>query len=148
MLRPIRGAELVADQAIDGLGVGDAQERLGEAHEHDPLLGGERVFVQEGVETAFAEALPAHFDDEAAGALGDAVEGVGREFRGGEQPLHHRRLVLAIGREDRRPERRWRNGRFAIDDAHLRASAERVVGTEKPSRSGSSASITKLDVPE
>src|SRR5262249_33829130 len=73
MLRPVGGPERVADQAIDGLGVGNAQERLGETHEHDALLGGERVLVQEGVEATFAEALPTPLDDEAARTLGDAV---------------------------------------------------------------------------
>jgi hypothetical protein len=31
MARPIGLAELVADQPVDGVGVGDAQQRLGEA---------------------------------------------------------------------------------------------------------------------
>ena len=38
--RPL--ADLLGDQRIGRVGVGDAQQRLGEAHQDDALLGGER----------------------------------------------------------------------------------------------------------
>ena len=55
MARPIGRAELVADQPVDGLGVGHAQQRLGEAHQRHALLRGQRVFVQERVDAAVAD---------------------------------------------------------------------------------------------
>ena len=47
MARPFAGAQLVADQPVGGVGVGDAQQRLGEAHQHDALARAQLVFVQE-----------------------------------------------------------------------------------------------------
>ena len=37
MPRPIGAGELVADQPIDRVGIGNAQQRLGEAHQRDAL---------------------------------------------------------------------------------------------------------------
>ena len=104
--------------------------------------------MQEGVETALAEPLPAYLDDETARALGDPVEGVGREVRGGEQTFDHRRLVLPVGGKDGRAKPRCRSLCVPVDEAHWGASAERSCGIGKPSRRGSSGSITKSDVPE
>ncbi len=47
VLLPIAGPELVADQTVGGLGVGDPQERLGQAHERDALGGVELVFLKQ-----------------------------------------------------------------------------------------------------
>ena len=80
MALPVGLADLVADQPVDGLGIGDAQQRLGEAHQRDALGRGQRVFVQKGVDAAFAEALAAHRGDEGAGGRGDAVARFGRKF--------------------------------------------------------------------
>ena len=52
MARPVGLAELVADQLVDGVGIGNAQQRLGEAQERHPLLRGQRVLVQQGVDLA------------------------------------------------------------------------------------------------
>ena len=49
---PVGGGNLVADQLVDGLGIGDAQQRLGETHQSHALLRGQGVFVQKGVEPA------------------------------------------------------------------------------------------------
>ena len=45
-------AELVLDQPVGGRGVGHAQERLGQHHEGEPLLGRERVFPQHLLDAA------------------------------------------------------------------------------------------------
>ena len=56
-----RSASLSLDQRVGGLGVGDAQQRLGQAHQHHALAAGQLVFVQEGVEPAGAHALLARW---------------------------------------------------------------------------------------
>ncbi len=38
MARPVGLAELVADQLVDGVGVGNAQQRLGQAQKRHPFL--------------------------------------------------------------------------------------------------------------
>ena len=54
-LLPIGGGDLVADQPVGGLGVGNAQQRLGEAHQRHALAARERVFLQEGIDAALPE---------------------------------------------------------------------------------------------
>ena len=44
---PLRAGELVADERVGGLGVRDAQQRLGETHQHDALARGEPEAAQE-----------------------------------------------------------------------------------------------------
>ena len=103
---PIGPAELVADQPVDGPGIGDAQQRLGEAQERHALLRGQRVFVQKRVDAALAEPLAAHRDDEAAGALGDPVAHFGRDLGRGEDPRHRLGLVDPGAVADRGAQRR------------------------------------------
>ncbi len=105
MLLPIGEAQLVADQPVGGGRIGNAQQRLGEAHQHHALLAREGIFMEEGVEPALADALAPHGEDELARARGDAVEAVGRQAQLGEQPLVDRRLVGAIKRAHLRPAR-------------------------------------------
>ena len=47
-------ADLVGDQFIGRLRIGDPQKRLRQAHQHHPFLAGQVVFVHEGVEPARA----------------------------------------------------------------------------------------------
>ncbi len=44
---PVAPAELVADQSVAGLVVGNAQQCLGETHQRDPLRAGERIFAHQ-----------------------------------------------------------------------------------------------------
>ena len=46
------GRELVLDQAVGGGGIGHPQQRLGQHHEGEPLLGGQRIGVQEILDPA------------------------------------------------------------------------------------------------
>src|SRR3546814_1875971 len=55
-----------------GGGVGDAQQRLGEAHEHHALAAGQLELVQEGVKAAEPDPLAPHRRHQAARLLGDA----------------------------------------------------------------------------
>ena len=52
-------ADLLGDQGIGRVLVGDAQQGLGEAHQDDALLGGEAVFVHEGIDAAVLVAIGA-----------------------------------------------------------------------------------------
>src|SRR4051794_12553878 len=84
---PVGGSNLVADQLIDGLGIGDAQQRLGETHQSHALLRGQDVFVQKGVEPAAADPLPAHGGYEPARGYAYPVARLGRQF-GGDGDAH------------------------------------------------------------
>ena len=52
MRAPVAVADLVADQRVARRAVGDAQQRLGQAHQRHALLGGERVFVHQRLDPA------------------------------------------------------------------------------------------------
>ena len=54
VMRPVAGRELVLDQAVGGGGVGHAQQRLGQHHQREALLGRERIGVQEILDAAEA----------------------------------------------------------------------------------------------
>ena len=73
-------AELVLDQPVGGGGVRHAQQRLGQHHQGEPLLGGERV-------------LPQHLLD----AAEPAAVGADRLDRGRARAASIR--ALALGRE-------------------------------------------------
>ena len=47
VVRPVAGFQLVLDQAVGGAGIGHPQQRLGQHHQRQALLGGERIGVQE-----------------------------------------------------------------------------------------------------
>ena len=120
MAVPIGGGDLVADQLVDGLGVRDAQQRLGEAHQRDAFGRGQRVFVQEGVEPAFAEPFAAHSVDEPARGDGDALARFGGHVGGGEDARIRCRLVLPVGVADRGAQPRFRGQGSGEDEIHLR----------------------------
>ena len=73
MRLPMAAGDLVGDQRVGGLGVGDAQQRLGEAHQDDAFLAGKAVFVHEGVDAGVLAAVGARGMDEPAGELGRAA---------------------------------------------------------------------------
>ena len=47
MARPVAAADRAGDQPVGGRGVGDAEQRLGEAEQQHPLLARQPIFVQE-----------------------------------------------------------------------------------------------------
>ena len=102
---PIGGGNLVADQLVDGLGIGDAQQRLGETHQRHALLRGQGVFVQKGVEPA-AGPLPAHCGHEPARGHAYPVARLGRQFGGGSDACVGLGFVEAVPVADRRPQLR------------------------------------------
>ena len=52
MGRPVAVGHLVADQRVAGGVVGDAQQRLGEAHQRHAFLARERIFVDQPLDAA------------------------------------------------------------------------------------------------
>ena len=84
-VEPAAGGELVLDQPVRGRGVGHAQQRLGQHHQRQALLGRQRISVQEIVDAAEPAGLGADRLDQPprAGidaALGGALaRGVGEE---------------------------------------------------------------------
>ncbi len=64
---PVALAELVPDQPVGGGGIGDAQQRLGQAHQRDPLLAGEGKFLHQRVDAGRARALGPHRQDQPPG---------------------------------------------------------------------------------
>ena len=81
MLLPVRRPEFVADQAICRCLIGNAQQRFGETHKHDTFLTGKLVFLHEGVDATFADALFSHLANQRAGTGVDAVQGFPVEVR-------------------------------------------------------------------
>ena len=118
MALPIGGGDLVADQPVDRVAVGDAQQRLGEAHQRHPLGRRQRVFVQEGVDPAMRRALVAHRGDEAARGRLDAAVGGGRQLGGGEDQRIGGGFVAAVGRLDRRAQPGLGRRRGGEDEIH------------------------------
>src|SRR3546814_3474149 len=49
---PVGVAQLVADQAVGGVAIGDAQQRLGHAHQQHALFRAEIVLAHEGFDRA------------------------------------------------------------------------------------------------
>ena len=46
MAGPIRRRDFIFDQRIDGVGIRNAQQRLGQTHQRDAFVGGQAVFGQ------------------------------------------------------------------------------------------------------
>ena len=59
MRAPVPGADFFRDQAIGGLVIGDAQQRLGQAHQRNPLFVGQPEFLEKGIQGAGLMTAPA-----------------------------------------------------------------------------------------
>ena len=71
MRTPIALADFIADQAVDGGVIGDAQQGFGQAHQSDTLLAGQRKFMHQIIHSARALAIMAHSGHQPSGAFGD-----------------------------------------------------------------------------
>ena len=96
MLFPVCRSKLVANQAVRGFLVGNAQQGFGKAHEHHAFLTGKLVLLHESVDAALADAVVAHLGNQRAGVLGDALQGLGVEMRRIQQRVDHLCLVTAV----------------------------------------------------
>ena len=100
-VEPAAGGELVLDQAVGGRGVGHAQQRLGQHHQRQALLGGERIGVQQILDAAEARRPGADRLDQPARARVDAA------LRGGRGRLRQEnRGQFLVRRRVRRSKRR------------------------------------------
>ena len=98
---PFAAADLVGDQRVARRGVGNAQQRLGHAHQRDALLAGKVVFAHQSLDQAGRPAWRAIGDQPARHRLrllGDCR----RQLGGGDQRRHDLGLGRAIERVDRR----------------------------------------------
>ena len=116
--QPAAGGELVLDQAVGGGGVGHAQQRLGQHHERQPLLGRERIGVQEFFDAAEPAGLGADGLDQPvraridAGFRGSVARGLGKKAR----------RQLFVGRRKRRSK--WSAGQEQPGHRALHSAAD------------------------
>ncbi len=132
MAFPVGAGELVLDQQVGGLRIGNPQQRLGQAHQHDPFPARQLVFMQEGVEPALAEPLLAHRADQRARARRDAVQHVVRQLRLRQQRFGRGRLVGAQCRAQPPPQRPGGDRRF--DEDHGSTPARLICAGQQPIR--------------
>ena len=116
MVAPLPARQLVADQPVDGLGIGDPEQRFGEAHQDDALVARQGVLVQERIQPAGQRIRRPRALDQAIGGMADAIARAGREARRGRQGLDRGAFVGQMGIADRRAE--LIDGRRLTDERH------------------------------
>ncbi len=87
--RPVAARKLVLDQPIGRDGIGHPQERLGEHHKREPLLGGQRVGMEEILNAAEPAGPCANALNEARCIGIDFEFGCGRTSRAIEELRRH-----------------------------------------------------------
>ena len=90
-------AELVLDEPVGGRRVRHPQQRLGEDHQGEPLLGGERIFPQHLLDAAEAAALRPDRLDEARRRGVDPALALRRQAAVRQQAARDGGVVLRIG---------------------------------------------------
>ena len=64
MMLPLRAADLVLDQLVAGIGVRNAQQGFGEAHQDHAFFAGQLILVEKRADTAGAHFARAHCDNQ------------------------------------------------------------------------------------
>ncbi len=100
MRLPVADADLVADQRVARGAVGDAQQRLGEAHQRDALLARQREFLDHALDDAGARFSPQRLDKLRRQHL-RLCSRLRRLARPGEQAGQALRFRPAVGGGDR-----------------------------------------------
>ena len=97
MLVPLGGVQLVANQRIGRLGIRHAQQRLGQAHEHDAFLGVEAVLLQQGIDTIAGIVTLAYIFDQPGRTLrqGRHIFWLGQRLQLGDISSFVYRVVVA-----------------------------------------------------
>ena len=103
MAMPVGLGDLVADQAVGGVGVGNPQQGLGQAHEDDTLLVGKPVLVEEGFDAALAAPHRPHPAHQRGGALLHAPVRAGPATQLGQKGDDAGGFVGPVGGFDRQP---------------------------------------------
>ena len=129
-VRPVAGRELVLDQPVGGRGVRHAQQRLGQHHQRQTLLGRERIGVQEILDAAEPAGLRRGSPRSAAGRARRC--GLRPPRRAAPRPAKRPRERLVrrrIGRAERRQRRRCRSAacRASSSQACQRARSRRIL---------------------
>jgi hypothetical protein len=98
---PVAARELVADEPVGGRRIGNAQQRLGDAHQQHPFVRAEAVFGQELLDAGGAGPVRAHAFDPRGRLRGDGARRlvVRRGLRG--EALERAGLVGEEGGADR-----------------------------------------------
>ena len=113
---PVAARDLVADQRVARRGVGNTQQRLGEAHQRDALLARQRIFLHQTLDAGALVLGAQRGDERRRGRGGVAADRVGQR-RGVEQRREALCLRPAIGGGDRGAQRRLRaDGRREIGE--------------------------------
>ncbi len=100
MFFPMPFGELFGDELVGRLGVGDPQQRLGDAHKDDAFLAGKAVLAHERVDAGVLAAVGARGIDETARKLGRAAALVLAEHGALDQPVEQALLVDEMMRGD------------------------------------------------
>ncbi len=129
VLLPVRVAELVTDQLVGGLLVGDAQQRLGHAHQQHAFLAAQVVLAHEGLDRPLVLGAGAHPGDQVGGQrlhLGLVGGGQARLL---EQFAHVLGLILQPRGGDRGAQGLGRGGQFRGKQRRGRRGRHRRGGT-------------------
>ncbi|MCW0416701.1 hypothetical protein NB689_002455 [Xanthomonas sacchari] len=125
VLLPVRIAELVADQLVGGVLVGDAQQRFGHAHQQHAFLAAEVVLAHEGLDRALVLGAGAHPGDQVGGQrLHPGLVGRG-QARLLEQFAYVFGFVLEPGGGDRRAQGLRRGREFGGQQGRRRRGRHR-----------------------
>ena len=95
--RPIAGRELVLDQPVGGGGIRHAQEGLRQHHESQPLLGGQRIGMEEILDSAEPACVAADPFNEAGRICVNSPFGIGPGAGLFQQPGRDRLVGRRVG---------------------------------------------------
>ncbi|MNI46827.1 hypothetical protein D3C73_1013110 [compost metagenome] len=96
MAGPVGRTDLLSDQAVAGVGVGRAQQGLGQAHQGQTFAGAQAEFLQEALDHALALLTLAGAFDQADGVVQDRRATVRRQGFSGQQFGHHLTFVPVL----------------------------------------------------
>ena len=100
MAGPGRTADLFLDQAVGGLGIGNAQQGLGQAHQGNALMARQPVFLEEALQPRLLFPPSPDGAHQAAGPGIDAGARLGRERSRLQEPTHRTALAHVRARAD------------------------------------------------
>ncbi len=126
---PVAAADLVADQRVARRRVRNAQQRLGEAHQRDALVGRQRELAHQRVDASGLDAPFAQRLDEPRRVGADTAERLVAERRRGQQVADAARLRRPRQRVDRASQRRPRRRVGREVECHLGMDFKRQRGS-------------------
>jgi len=100
---PVGTADLVLDQQIGRVGIGNAQQSLSQAHERDALVCGQPIFLKKLVDPAESAPIGPNAGNQLTGPGLDPPRRIGRHLGTLNQIAHHVALRRAIEGRDHPP---------------------------------------------